>query len=79
LANRCWLSEPDEAVLAKGANRSDGVQSYCRHLRNQETRRQLEKISSQVYSKISPDLDTGMPAGMGLEATPGPTMLMQQN
>lgn len=38
-----------------------------------------EKVSSQSYSKIHPDPDTGMPAGMGLETTPGLTMLMQQN
>lgn len=38
-----------------------------------------EKVSSQSYSKISPDPDTGMPMGMGLETTPGITMLMQQN
>lgn len=40
---------------------------------------QWEKISSQAYSKIIPDPDTGMPVGMGLETTPGLTMLMQQN
>jgi len=38
-----------------------------------------EKVSSQSYSKINPDPDTGMPAGMGLETAPGLTMLMQQN
>ena len=38
-----------------------------------------EKVSSQTYQKINPDPDTGMPAGMGLETTPGLTMLMQQN
>jgi hypothetical protein len=38
-----------------------------------------EKVSSQSYAKIQPDPDTGMPAGMGLETTPGITMLMQQN
>lgn len=38
-----------------------------------------EKVSSQGYSKIAPDPDTGMPMGMGLDTTPGLTMLMQQN
>lgn len=38
-----------------------------------------EKISSQAYSRISPDPDTGLPMGMGLETAPGLTMLMQQN
>lgn len=38
-----------------------------------------EKTSSQVYSLISADPDTGLPMGLGLESAPGLTMLMQQN
>jgi hypothetical protein len=38
-----------------------------------------EKVSSQGYSKIQPDPDTGLPLGLGLDTIPGFTMLMQEN
>jgi hypothetical protein len=38
-----------------------------------------EKVTSQSYSKITADPDTGMPDGLDLNKISGLTMLMQDN
>ncbi|HKQ44469.1 MAG TPA: hypothetical protein VJS47_03665 [Rhizomicrobium sp.] len=38
-----------------------------------------EKVSSQSYSKIEADPETGMPGGLGLATISGLTQLMQDN
>jgi hypothetical protein len=38
-----------------------------------------EKVSSESYTKIEPDPDTGMPGGLGLATISGLTSLMQDN
>jgi hypothetical protein len=38
-----------------------------------------EKVAGQVYAKILPDPDTGLPLGLGLDTIPGFTMLMREN
>jgi hypothetical protein len=38
-----------------------------------------EKVSSESYSKIQADSETGMPGGLGLSTISGITMLMRDN
>jgi hypothetical protein len=38
-----------------------------------------EKVSSEAYSKIEPDLETGIPKGLGLDTISGITALMRDN
>jgi hypothetical protein len=38
-----------------------------------------EKVSSESYSKIQPDPETGMPGSLGLGTISGLTLLMQDN
>jgi hypothetical protein len=38
-----------------------------------------EKVSSESYSKIAADSETGMPGGLGLATISGITMLMRDN
>jgi hypothetical protein len=38
-----------------------------------------EKVSSESYSKIKPDLETGIPGGLGLDTISGITSLMRDN
>jgi hypothetical protein len=38
-----------------------------------------EKVTSQSYSKIKPDPETGMPDSLGLSTISGLTLLMQDN
>ena len=38
-----------------------------------------EKVSSESYSKIEADPETGMPGGLGLNTISGITMLMRDN
>ena len=38
-----------------------------------------EKVSSESYSKIEADSETGMPGGLGLTTISGLTMLMRDN
>jgi hypothetical protein len=38
-----------------------------------------EKVSSESYSKIQADSETGMPGGLGLATISGITMLMRDN
>ena len=38
-----------------------------------------EKISGQSYARVTPDEESGMPLGLGLETIPGFTMLMRDN
>jgi hypothetical protein len=38
-----------------------------------------EKVSSESYTRIEPDPDTGMPGGLGLATISGLTSLMQDN
>ena len=38
-----------------------------------------EKVSSEAYSKIEPDLGTGIPGGLGLDTISGITSLMRDN
>ncbi len=38
-----------------------------------------DKVSGQPYGKIQPDEDTGLPLGLGLDISPGFTMLMRAN
>ena len=38
-----------------------------------------EKISSEAYSKIEPDADTGIPGGLGLGTIAGLSTLMRNN
>jgi len=38
-----------------------------------------EKVSSEAYSKINPDLETGIPIGLGLDTISGITALMRDN
>lgn len=38
-----------------------------------------EKISGESYARIHPDLDTGVPQGLGFEKIPSFSMLMQEN
>ena len=38
-----------------------------------------EKVSSEAYSKITPDLETGIPTVLGLDTISGITALMRDN
>jgi hypothetical protein len=38
-----------------------------------------EKMSGESYSRIEPDLESGMPGGLGLDTISGLTLLMQDN
>jgi hypothetical protein len=38
-----------------------------------------EKVSNAAYSKIEPDPETGIPAGLGLDTISGITTLMRDN
>jgi hypothetical protein len=38
-----------------------------------------QKITSESYSKIKPDPDTGMPRGLGFDTISGFTQLMEDN
>ena len=38
-----------------------------------------EKFSGVAYAKVTPDPDTGLPLGLGMENVPGFTMLMRDN
>ena len=38
-----------------------------------------EKVSSEAYSKIAPDQQTGIPGGLGLATIAGITSLMRDN
>lgn len=38
-----------------------------------------EKVSSEAYSKIEPDRETGIPTGLGLGTISGITALMRDN
>jgi len=38
-----------------------------------------EKVSSANYGKITPDPETGLPRGLGLDTISGFSMLMQEN
>jgi hypothetical protein len=38
-----------------------------------------EKVSSASYSKITPDPESGLPRGLGLDTISGFSMLMQEN
>ena len=38
-----------------------------------------EKVSGESYAKIAPDLDSGMPGGLGLGTITGLSLLMQDN
>jgi hypothetical protein len=38
-----------------------------------------EKVSSESYSRIEPDPETGMPGGLGFTTISGLTLLMQDN
>jgi len=38
-----------------------------------------EKVSGQGYAKVTPDPETGLPLGLGLDTIPGFTMLMREN
>ncbi|HEY1707468.1 MAG TPA: hypothetical protein VGG10_04330 [Rhizomicrobium sp.] len=38
-----------------------------------------EKVSSESYSKMTPDPDTGIPSGLGLDTIAGLTSLMRDN
>jgi hypothetical protein len=38
-----------------------------------------EKVSSAAYSKLTPDPETGLPIGLGLDTISGLSMLMQDN
>jgi hypothetical protein len=38
-----------------------------------------EKAASLPYARITPDPETGMPLGLGLDSSPAYTMLMREN
>lgn len=38
-----------------------------------------EKVSNSAYSKIEPDLESGIPTGLGLDTISGITALMRDN
>jgi hypothetical protein len=38
-----------------------------------------EKVAGQSYDKIQPDVETGLPIGIGLDTIPGLTLLMREN
>jgi hypothetical protein len=38
-----------------------------------------EKVASEPYAKVTPDPDTSIPHGLGLEKIPSFSMLMQEN
>lgn len=38
-----------------------------------------EKMAGESYGKITPDQDSGLPLGLGLDTIPGFTMLMREN
>jgi len=38
-----------------------------------------EKISGETYAKIEPDLETGLPRGLGFDTITGFTKLMEDN
>ena len=66
-------SAPKEAIVRLV------LRATVAHVEAKKPAGKWEKLTGASYSQITPDPDSGMPLGLGLETIPGFSMLMQDN
>lgn len=66
-------SRPDEAIVRLV------LKATVVHVEAKKPAGKWERLTGAAYGKVEPDLDTGVPRGLGLVSIPGFTQLLQEN
>ena len=79
-----WQMVADCPSLMKPSSPKDAIvrmmfKAGVVHLEIKKPAGKWEKVSSESYAKITPDPETGLPRGLGLDTISGFASLMQDN